>query len=97
MRYRLIATHPPYANIILYSMRKSILGELSAVHSLEEYIMGMRRIAEESFRVLKPGRYYEILVGDAWRHRHHVPIAFRIIQAFLDIRFSIREYIIKCR
>lgn len=91
----LIATHPPYANIIPYSKEKKIEGDLSAVHSLEEYINGMREIAKESYRVLKPGRFCAILVGDTRRNRHHVPIAFRTMQAFLEAGFILREDIIK--
>ena len=91
----LIATHPPYASIIPYSKQRKIPGDLSAVHSIEEYINGMRKIAEESFRVLRPGRYCAILVGDTRRHRHHVPIAFRVMQAFLDVGFILKEDIIK--
>jgi len=91
----LIATHPPYANIIPYSKKKKIPGDLSAVHSIDEYIEGMREIAKESYRVLKPGRYCAILVGDTRIHRHHVPIAFRTMKAFLEAGFILREDIIK--
>jgi len=91
----LIATHPPYANIIPYSKEKKIPGDLSAVHSIDEYINGMREIAKESYRVLKPGRFCAILVGDTRIHRHHVPIAFRTMQAFLEAGFILREDIVK--
>lgn len=91
----LIATHPPYANIISYSKESKIPGDLSAVHSIDEYIQGMREIAKESYRVLRPGRYCAILVGDTRIRRHHVPIAFRTMQAFLEVGFILREDIIK--
>ncbi|MEM4828009.1 MAG: DNA methyltransferase [Desulfurococcaceae archaeon] len=90
-----IATHPPYFNIIPYSKQKPIPGDLSQVYSIEEYLAGMRRVAEESFRVLKPGRYCAILVGDTRQHRHYVPIAFRVMQQFLDVGFVLKEDIIK--
>ncbi|MEM3944375.1 MAG: DNA methyltransferase [Thermofilaceae archaeon] len=91
----LIATHPPYANIIPYSKRRKIEGDLSQVYSLDEYLQGMRKVAEESYRVLKPGRYCAILVGDTRQHRHYVPIAFRVMQQFLDVGFILKEDIIK--
>ena len=91
----LIATHPPYVNIIPYSKKKKIEGDLSAVHSIDEYIDGMRQIAEECYRVLRPGRFCAILIGDIRRHRHHVPIAFRTMQVFLESGFILREDIIK--
>ncbi|MEM4973471.1 MAG: DNA methyltransferase [Candidatus Hadarchaeales archaeon] len=92
----LIATHPPYADIIPYSQRKERPpGDLSGVSSINEYIQGMREIARESFRVLKPGRFCALLVGDTRRHRHHVPISFRVMQAFLEAGFILREDIVK--
>lgn len=91
----LIATHPPYANIISYSKKKRIAGDLSQVYSLDEYLQGMHEIARESFRVLKPGRFCAILIGDTRRHRHYAPIAFRVMQQFLDVGFVLREDVIK--
>jgi DNA modification methylase len=93
----LIATHPPYASIIPYNKnkREKIIGDLSTIHNIDEYIDGMREIAKESYRVLKPGRFCAILVGDTRRHRHHVPIAFRTMQAFLEAGFILREDIVK--
>jgi len=90
----LIATHPPYANIIPYSA-ENVKGDLSNVHSVAEYVNEMRKVARESFRVLKPGRYCAILVGDTRRHKHYVPIAFRVMQAFLEEGFILKEDIIK--
>lgn len=90
----LIATHPPYANIIPYS-RERIEGDLSNVYSIDEFVMEMKKIAEESYRVLKPGKYCCILVGDTRRNKHHVPIAFRVMQAFLEAGFILKEDIIK--
>ena len=92
----LIATHPPYANIISYSTRKNrVHGDLSFAQSLVGYFDGMKKIAEESFRVLKPGRFCCILVGDTRKHRHHIPIAFKVMQVFLDADFILREDIMK--
>jgi len=92
----LIATHPPYANIISYSSRKHrVYGDLSFARSVEGYLTGMKEIAKESFRVLRSGRFCCILVGDTRRRRHHVPIAFRVMQAFLDAGFVLREDVMK--
>ncbi len=92
----LIATHPPYANIISYSNKKDhVTGDLSLSRSLQGYLEGMKEIAKESFRVLRPGRMCTILVGDTRRHRHHVSIAFRVMQGFLEAGFVLREDIMK--
>jgi SAM-dependent methyltransferase len=91
----LIATHPPYANIIRYSGRGLSDGDLSRVRSLEEYLEGMRQVAAECYRVLRPGRHCAILVGDTHRHKHYVPIAFKVMQLFLEVGFILREDVIK--
>lgn len=91
----LIATHPPYANIISYSKVKKIEGDLSQASSFEEYLEGMKEVAKESFRVLKPGRYCAILIGDTRRHKHYVPLAFKVMQKFLEVGFILKEDIIK--
>ena len=69
-------------------------GDLS-IRNISNYMKGMKKIASESYRVLKPGRFCAILVGDTRRSRHHVPIAFRVMQAFLDEGFILREDIVK--
>lgn len=73
----LIATHPPYVNIIPYS--KDTLGDLSAVHSVDEFMFEMKRIAEECYRVLKPNKYFAILIGDIRKKKYHIPISFHIL------------------
>jgi hypothetical protein len=55
----------------------------------------MRKVAEESYRVLKPGKHCAILIGETRRHKHFVPIAPRVLQAFLDVGFILREDVIK--
>lgn len=93
----LIATHPPYASIIPYTKkaRMEAKGDLSKVVSIEEFVNEMRKVASEFYRVLKPGRYCAILIGDTRRNKHYVPIAFRVMQAFLDVGFILKEDIIK--
>ncbi len=88
----LICAHPPYAGIISYSMK--IEGDLSQL-SMEEYFKEMRRVAKESFRVLKPGKYCVILIGDSRKNKRVVPIGFNVIRIFLETGFKLKELIIK--
>jgi len=90
----LIATHPPYANIIRYSKDK-IPEDISNVKNIDDYIKEMEKVASESYRVLKNGKHAAILVGDTRRNKHHIPVAFRVMQAFLEAGFILREDIIK--
>ncbi|MGQ9544069.1 MAG: TRM11 family SAM-dependent methyltransferase [Candidatus Bathyarchaeia archaeon] len=89
----LIVTHPPYAYIIPYS-RGRLEGDISSLN-LAGYLNAMKRIAEESFRVLKENKYCGILIGDTRKNRHFIPIAFRVMQQFLEVGFTLKEDIIK--
>jgi len=90
----LVATHPPYANIISYTKNNRISDDLSQL-PFENYFEEIRKVAEEAFRVLKPGKICAILIGDTRKHKHYVPIAFRVMQMFLDVGFVMKEDIIK--
>src|SRR5207247_5239379 len=90
----LVATHPPYAWIIPYS-KKRVAADLSGLRKLPEFLEAMRKVAAESYRVLKQGRYCGILIGDTRRGRHYVPISIGVLQAFLSVGFVLKEDIIK--
>lgn len=93
----LIVGHPPYANIISYTKNSNhrLRGDLSRVHSINEFAEEMRKVAKELWRVLKPGKYCAILMGDTRRSKHQVPVSFRVMQSFLDVGFILKENIIK--
>lgn len=88
----LVCAHPPYAGIISYSA--GIAGDLSQL-SAEAFVAEMRSVASECYRVLKPGGKCAVLIGDARKEKHIVPIGFRVIEAFLSAGFLLRELVIK--
>jgi DNA modification methylase len=88
----LICSHPPYANIIHYTEDKE--GDLSSLDT-EHFLKEMRRVAEESFRVLKPGRQCAILIGDMRRHKHVIPLGFEVVNIYLKAGFKLKELVIK--
>lgn len=89
----LIVTHPPYASIIPYS--SEVEGDLSKIRDVDEYLEEMKVVASECYRILKPNRYCCILIGDTRRHGQYVPIAFKVMQVFLNTNFLLKEDIIK--
>ena len=89
-----IATHPPYAGIISYTNDR-VENDLSSLRKVDDFIEGMRGVAKECLRVLKPGKHCAILMGDSRKHQHYIPIADRVMQVFLDEGFVLRENIIK--
>ncbi len=90
----LIATHPPYASIIRYGEGR-YEGDLSDLSSLSEYLVGMRDVATELYRVLKRERHCGILIGDTRSHAHYVPISYMVMAQFLAVGFILKEDIIK--
>ncbi len=89
----LVATHPPYANIISYT-RKEVKDDISGF-PFNKYIEAMRTIAEESYRVLKPGKICGILIGDTRKYKHYIPLNYKVLTLFLEVGFILKEDIIK--
>lgn len=88
----LICTHPPYANIIQYS--EDIENDLSHL-KVPEFLEEMKKVAAESYRVLKSGKFCAILMGDTRQKGHMVPMSFDVMKIFQDTGFKLKEIIIK--
>ena len=88
----LICTHPPYADIIQYS--DGIDGDLSQL-SIKPFLMEIGKVAEESFRVLKKGKYCAVLMGDTRKNGMVQPLAFETMRIFELAGFKAKEIIIK--
>jgi len=90
----LIATHPPYADIIKYSEGK-LKEDLSNIHSIDKFCAEMKTVASECYRMLKPSKYCGILIGDTRRKKYFQPMAYGVMQSFLEAGFKLKEDIIK--
>lgn len=91
-RIDLICTHPPYANIIKYS--KGIEGDISLL-GVDEFLTEIRKVAAESYRVLKKGKMCAVMIGDVRKHGKVIPLGFRVMECFLQAGFTNKEIIIK--
>lgn len=91
-RIDFICTHPPYANIIKYS--KGIEGDISLL-SVEPFIEEMKKVAAESSRVLKKGKFCAVMIGDVRKYGKVVPLGFRMMESYLEVGFTNKEIIIK--
>jgi DNA modification methylase len=89
-----VLTHPPYADIIKYSDGK-IKEDISGIHDIDEFVDEIEKVAKELYRVLKPGKYCAILMGDTRRQKMYQPLAFKVMERFLKVGFLLKEDIIK--
>jgi len=88
----LICTHPPYANIIKYS--ENLEGDLSRLE-IKDFLPEMYKVAKESYRVLKKGKFCTILMGDTRKRGMVQPLAFETMRVFELAGFKTKEIIIK--
>jgi len=88
----LIITHPPYANIISYS--EDIKEDLSHL-DIPEFLVEIKKVSDECYRVLKKGSFCAILIGDTRRKGHMIPLGFNVMQIFINSGFKLKETIIK--
>ena len=88
----LICTHPPYANIIEYS--EDIPEDLSLL-KVNDFLEEMKKVASESYRVLKKDKFCAILMGDTRQKGHMIPMSFEVMKIFQNAGFKLKELIIK--
>ncbi len=88
----LICSHPPYADIINYTHNN--LDDLSHL-SVNDFLKEIKKVALESYRVLKPEKYCAILIGDMRKNKHVIPLGFWTIEKYIEAGFNIKELIIK--
>lgn len=88
----LICTHPPYSNIIKYS--SDIINDLSLFDE-EEFMVSMKMVASESYRVLKKDKYLAFLMGDIRKNGYIVPLGFNTLNIFLELGFKLKDIAIK--
>ena len=88
----LICTHPPYADIIQYS--ENIPGDLSHCRK-KDFLVEIKKAADEAFRVLKKSKFCAILMGDMRKNGMVQPLAFETMRVFEQAGFKTKEIIIK--
>ena len=91
-----VLTHPPYVDIIKYSKGK-LVDDLSNIHDIEAFCNEMEKVAKEFYRVLKPGKFCAILMGDTRRNKMYQPLAYKVMDRFLKSGLLLKEDIIKCQ
>ena len=88
----LICTHPPYADIIKYS--EDIPEDLSLL-KVKDFLEEMKKVAAESYRVLKKDKFCAVLMGDTRQKGCMIPMSFDVMRIFEEAGFKLKELIIK--
>ena len=91
-KINLICTHPPYADIIKYSEKTD--NDIS-LYGYNEFISQIKFVADESFRVLKKGKFCAFLIGDIRKHGNVIPLGFKLLDVYESVGFTLKETIIK--
>lgn len=86
-----ICTHPPYCNSIKYSDDDKDLSH----YKIPQFLKEMKKVALESFRVLKNDKFCVIFIGDVRKRGYIQPLGFEIMNIFIEAGFSLKEIIIK--
>ena len=55
----------------------------------------MRKVAAESYRVLKKDKFCAILIGDTRQKGNIIPLGFGVMEGFKEAGFKLKEIIIK--
>lgn len=90
----LICTHPPYANIIKYS--DGIDNDLSQL-KVADFLEEIKKVASESYRVLKKDKFCAVLMGDTRQKGCMIPMSFEVMKIFQHTGFKLKELIIKAQ
>jgi DNA modification methylase len=90
----LIVTHPPYLNLVRYSNGKNP-DDFSSISGIPKFLKAISVAFMEMYRVLKPGRFCAILIGDTRKGQHYVPLSRFVLRRCLQTGFVLKEEIIK--
>jgi DNA modification methylase len=90
----LIVTHPPYLNLVTYSDGKNP-DDFSSISSIPKFLDALEIAIREMYRVLKPGHFCAILMGDTRKGQHYIPLSHFVLERCLRTGFVLKEEIIK--
>lgn len=88
----LICTHPPYADIIKYSINTP--HDISLL-TYDIYLQAMYNVAKEAYRVLKINRICAIMIADIRKNGQFIPLGHYVMDQFLKVGFILKDIVIK--
>jgi len=88
----LLVLHPPYADIIRFSERPECL---SNAGSTETFLEGFRRVADQGYSLLSPGRFAVLVIGDKYEGGALVPLGFECMRVMNEAGFVTKSIVVK--
>lgn len=64
-----------------FSMTSTVEGDFGAAPSFEKFFDLMERFAEQAWRLLRPGKYLVMMIGDRYRKSRYIPMGVRTADA----------------
>jgi len=89
---QLLMLHPPYHDIIRFS---DMEGDLSNAATTEDFLHDFSAIARRGFRLLEPGRFAVLIIGDKYAGGELVPLGFFCMQAMMEAGFRLKSVVVK--
>ncbi len=87
-----LVLHPPYADIIKFSDRPD---DLSNLNSVEAFLDSFQAIARQGFKLLAPGRFAALIIGDKYAHGELIPLGFWCMERMNRVGFKTKAIIVK--
>jgi len=87
-----LVLHPPYHDIIRFS---DMAGDLSNAATLEDFLKDFGKVARQGWKLLEPGRFAVLIIGDKYAGGELVPLGFRCMQEMTDAGFRVKSIVVK--
>ena len=78
-----------------YKSKLSLIETEIAIKKVKDFFEEMKKVASESYRVLKKDKFCAILMGDTRQKVCMIPMSFDVMKIFQDAGFKLKELIIK--
>lgn len=89
---QLAILHPPYHDIIKFSDDPR---DLSNAATLDEFLELITKVAANALKVLDPGRYLVLVIGDKYAKGEWIPLASRSMEAVLKLDVILKSVVVK--
>jgi DNA modification methylase len=84
--------HPPYDDIIRFSDRTD---DLSNQPSTEKFLDLFEQVAQNGYRLLAPGRFAALVIGDKYSQGELIPLGFQCMERMNRVGFVTKSIIVK--